>query len=243
MGSPGEGQCRGGPPPARACRAAGPPSPPPNLLLPTAHTLPITPPTPAQLCPQRGRGDLPRRRHAPPLRRGASGAGAEGWWRGALLAIPSLRCVQDGDPACLATLTCRPLPTTPALYLPPRSACWSAPTSRSPQPCWPWRRSSRRGCAALPALLCSRAGPATVSLLPLPCSATQAPHHRPLAHPMHPPPQAAPLSPDNILLREGTYRAIGECFPHLRTKVGATRSRGAARAGTAGPCAAAVPAE
>ena len=32
--------------------------------------------------------------------------------------------------------------------------------------------------------------------------------------------QAAQLSPENILMREGTYRAIGECFPHLRTKVG-----------------------
>ena len=31
--------------------------------------------------------------------------------------------------------------------------------------------------------------------------------------------QAAPLSPGNILLREGTYRAIGECFAHLRSKV------------------------
>ncbi|KAL4448640.1 hypothetical protein ABPG75_005859 [Micractinium tetrahymenae] len=31
--------------------------------------------------------------------------------------------------------------------------------------------------------------------------------------------QAAPLTPDNILLREGTYRAIGECFLHLRSKV------------------------
>lgn len=31
--------------------------------------------------------------------------------------------------------------------------------------------------------------------------------------------QAAALSPDNILLREGTYRAIGETFAHLRTKV------------------------
>ncbi|KAL4857828.1 Importin-11 [Chlorella vulgaris] len=31
--------------------------------------------------------------------------------------------------------------------------------------------------------------------------------------------QAAPLTPSNILVREGTYRAIGECFPHLRSKV------------------------
>ncbi|PSC67511.1 importin-11 isoform X1 [Micractinium conductrix] len=31
--------------------------------------------------------------------------------------------------------------------------------------------------------------------------------------------QAAPLSPDTTLQREGTYRAIGECFTHLRTKV------------------------
>jgi hypothetical protein len=31
--------------------------------------------------------------------------------------------------------------------------------------------------------------------------------------------QAAALTPDNILVREGTYRAIGECFPHLRSKV------------------------
>jgi hypothetical protein len=46
--------------------------------------------------------------------------------------------------------------------------------------------------------------------------------------------QAAALTPDNILVREGTYRAIGECFPHLRSKVTLTGWWSGRRAGLGG---------
>lgn len=35
----------------------------------------------------------------------------------------------------------------------------------------------------------------------------------------HPCPQTAPLTRETLLLREATYRALGECFSHVRTKV------------------------
>lgn len=63
----------------------------------------------------------------------------------------------------------------------------------------------------------------------LPLGSTQLP---PATLPCH---QAAQLSPDNILMREGTYRAIGECFPHLRTKVGWQRFAEAQQAWHARP--------
>lgn len=46
---------------------------------------------------------------------------------------------------------------------------------------------------------------------------------RPLVpHPRCPhftPLQSQPLTPENILLREATYRAVGEVFPHVQSKV------------------------
>lgn len=136
--------------------------------------------------------------------------------------------------------------------------------SRWPQPCWPWRRSSRwvrslavellhtapsgrHSCLAgtdgwhHPLSWCAcnntpdsfltspRSGTRGHSVECLPPRPPRGPHKPvPVSTPAAPP-QAAPLTQENILLREGTYRAIGECFLHLRSKVGATCGGGGVR--------------